>query len=371
MHIEHLEAYHFRNLERFSLDLGPGVVVFEGANAQGKTNLLEAMYVCATGKSFRRARPRELLRHDQERGWLRARFSRQGVRHDVAISLEPQRRVIEVDGRLLRRASRLLEIINIVAFFPDDLRIVKGSPDERRNFLDRAVANHRQEFVEATLRYLKALKTRNLLLRDKALNRAVLAAYDEQLVEYGTTLYRDRVEVLARLRPAVERYFTRIMQVDAEVGLKLLSGLQGASAGPERDPEPTPDAFRAALAQSYRRDRMRGSTQVGPHRSDLEISIDGMPARRFASQGQQRALVLALKLAEAEYLEQALDSAPCLLLDDVSSELDAERTRMLFTVVAELRCQVWVTTTRSSLLPLSSRDQILTVRAGNIFPATE
>ena len=360
MFIEHLETFRFRNLQRLSFDLGPNTVVLEGPNAQGKTNILEALNVCATGKSFRRAKPRELLCHGAHQGFVKARFSRQGVRHDVEVELSPTRRTVKVDGRGLRRASKLLELINVVAFFPDDLRIIKGSPEERRNFLDRAVANHRSEFVDATLSYGKALKARNSLLRQDSVDRDMIGVYDTQLVEHGLILHRCRQETLTALQPLVVEHFGRVMQSDITLGLGLLSGLPDAAG------ELDADRFAAALHNSYPRDRARGLTNVGPHRADLNFDLDGQPARQFASQGQQRALVLALKLAEVVYLRARLDCAPILLLDDVSSELDSERTRLLFEVVGGLDSQVWVTTTGAAPLPLPADVNHFQVRNGSL-----
>lgn len=363
MQIEHLETFHFRNLAPLSLDLSGGVVVLEGPNAQGKTNLLEALFVCATGKSFRKARPREILAHHAQKGHVKARLRRQGVRHEVEVSLWPTRRTVKVDDRGLKRASRLLELINVVAFFPDDLRIVKGSPEERRMFLDRAVANARPEFVDATLAYHKALKARNSLLRHDRVDRTLIEVYDEQLVQHGTILQRCRQDTLQELTPAAVERFGHMMPAPKALELDLDPGLG------ENVPY-SPEAFAQALRESYPRDRKRGLTHRGPHRGDLLVSIGGQPARQFASQGQQRTAVLSLKLAEVAVLTKRLGCAPILLLDDVSSELDEARTAMLFELVSALESQVWISTTGAAPLPLPSTAQRWRVQAGEVTPFT-
>lgn len=365
MHIQHLEAAYFRNLERLSLTLDPKWVVLRGANAQGKTNVLEALYVCATGKSFRQAPPRQLLRHGTEQGSVRAIFSRHGVRHEVRVALQPHRRELRVDGKFLRQAAGLLQLVNVVAFFPDDLRIAKGSPEERRRFLDRAVANHRPDFVEALLQYHRVLKQRNALLRrPDRFDATLLQILNRQLVTHGTVVHRARHETLAHLMPRARRFFSHVMGLEAPLEVELISGL-----GQEIEDFGT--QFLEALESTAARDRARGSTSVGPHRADLHLQVAEHDARHFASQGQQRAVVLALKLAELDHLQKLLDTSPILLLDDVSSELDQQRTKWLFEQIDTVAGQVWVSTTGASPLPLPGQAQILEVTRGRVRPANE
>ncbi len=360
MHIQHLACFRFRNLERLDLELSSNVVVVRGDNGQGKTNLLEALYVCATGRSFRAAGPRELIRFDTDKGWIRATFERHGVRHRIEAQLSPRRRSMRVDDKAVKHMSSLLRLVNVVAFFPDDLRIVKGAPEERRRFLDRAVANYHPEFVDASVAYAKALRSRNALLRAEApLDRTVLSAYDDQLVEHGSLIHRARLEGLAALASVATARFAAVMPAAEPLRVGLKSGV------PESDVD-FRTAFANALERSYARDRARGATNVGPHRGDLLLSLGERDARVFASQGQQRAMVLALKLAEVASLSERLSSAPILLLDDVSSELDTERTRLLFSTLAETGCQLWISTTGAVELPLPVDAQRLDVAAGKI-----
>jgi DNA replication and repair protein RecF len=362
MYIESLEAIHFRNLKPLKLCLSPKMVMVRGGNANGKTNLLEALYVCATGRSFRNATSRQLLQHGQEQGRVKARFFRQSVRHEIEVLLSPKRRGVRVDEKGVRRASRLLELVNVVAFFPDDLRIAKGSPEERRRFLDRTVANYLPPFVDAAIAYDKVLKSRNALLRQEPrVDPLMLETYDQQLLTHGEAIYRARVQTLSALAPDATARFGHIMGGSPSLEFRLLSGL---SEDRWVAPEEYRDAFLAALRQSYPRDRARGTTSVGPHRCDLKMILEGQDARLFASQGQQRALVLALKLAEVSHLRERLQCAPILLLDDVSSELDASRTQFLFEAIAEMDTQVWISTTGATSLPTVSETQVLSIENG-------
>jgi len=385
MHVEQLEARGFRNLAPLALELTSRPVALVGGNAQGKTNVLEALGLCTTGRSFRAAAPYEMLRHGEEAAQLRARLVRHDVRHDIEVTLTPKHRLVRVDGRALRQTSALLQIVNIVSFFPDDLRVVKGSPEERRRFLDRAVANHRADFVEAAQAYVKALRSRNALLRGTArLEPALVEVYDEQLVTHGELVHRARQETLRGLAPLAAAAFASIMPETGPLGLQLDDGIrlepQGTSVkaaegdglqdGADRSPKlaRTATDFAARLREGFRRtfakDRARGVTSVGPHRAEVRMTLGGKDARLYASQGQQRAVVLALKMAELRYVEQQIGSAPILLLDDVSSELDSERTRLLFAAVATLSSQVWVTTTGAVRLPLPSDTQEFFIQNG-------
>lgn len=404
MHIERLETRNFRNLVPDSVELPAGGVVLRGDNGQGKTNFLEALYICATGKSFRQAPNKELVCHAQEQAKIVAQFSRQGVRHDIEIELRTGYKGIRLDGRSLRKTSSLLELLNVVAFFPDDLRIVKGSPEERRRFLDRAVANHHPSFVDTAQAYAKVLKERNALLKSAqggALDTTLLAVYDEQLSEHGTRVHCERLSTLQSLSPLAEENFAAVMQEGLQLGLALESGFtalpqsSSASFSPdpttiaevggasevgsvllEEDPFRPPDRprlqqqFRAALAASQQRDRMRGTTGVGPHRADMLTTINGRSARAFASQGQQRAIVLALKLAEVVRLKRVMGSPPILLLDDVSSELDRQRTMLLFAEIEKAGGQVLISTTGAASLPLPAAAQIFEVVDGKLSKAT-
>lgn len=374
MYIERLRAERWRNLASLDLSIaGARMVVLEGANGQGKTNVLEALYLCATGRSFRLCPAGDMVRHGAEGARVAATLVREGVRHEVEISLREGSRQVRVDGRGRRDARQLMELLNMVAFFPDDLRIVKEGPERRRSFLDRAVANAQPAFVVATLAYHRALRARNALLRRlRPPEAAELAAYDRLLVEHGVVMHQHRLAfVSAWRRPAGEHLAAITASGRAAplpLDLRLLGGVaawdapnDGSAACSQVD---LAEGLRAALAAASRRDRARGLTSVGPHRADLACLLGGHPARAFASQGQQRAVVLALKLAEVAGLGSRWGTPPILLLDDVSSELDPDRTRALFAVINEAAGQVFLTTTDAARLPLPTDARRLVVRGG-------
>jgi len=358
VHIEQLSIANFRNLEGVDVELSAANIVLRGQNGHGKTNLIEAVYLAATGRTFRGALPRDMVAFGRDEARIAARFVRQEVRHAIEVRLTPRARTVRVDDRLLRQTARLIDLVNVVAFFPDDLRIIKGEPEMRRRFLDRAVANCRPEMVEAALAYQRALRSRNALLRDQAAREQV-RAYDEPLIAHGSLIHRCRVEVLAALAPHAVAIFAAVSRLREPLTVRLHSGVADSDLS-------FGEAMRAELAAAYGRDQARGMTSVGPHRADLVLSIGGHAAREFASQGQQRAMVLALKLAELRCLRERVGVDPVLLLDDVSSELDAERTRDLFAALREYRGQVWLTTTGSAPLPIAEDAQVFAVESGHL-----
>jgi DNA replication and repair protein RecF len=361
--VEYLETRDFRNLEATALEFTEAPVFLVGDNGHGKTNLLEAVVLCTTGRSFRHAHPYELIRQYATTAHLRARFSRQGVRHDIEVRLEGRERHVRVDSRAMRHVTQLLDLVNVVSFFPDDLRVVKGSPEERRRFLDRAIANHRPDFVKAAMAYTKAVRSRNALLRGRVNpDRHLLHAYDEQLVNHGSVISRCRYETLCELGPLAAARFAEIMAGVGSLELELDPGF--VSAGDYGTD------LRTALERSLTQDRARGMTSVGPHRADLRLRLAGREAREFASQGQQRAIVLGLKLAELEYLQNRLGASPLLVLDDVSSELDKQRTHEFFTVAARFATQMWVSSTGAAELPLPAKTQRFLVRQGCLTRVT-
>jgi DNA replication and repair protein RecF len=377
MRIEALSARTFRNIQAVTIRPQSPCVVLVGDNGQGKTNILEALYLCATGRSFRRAPAKEMVAIGQNHSRCEALIQRQGVRHTVQVDLGPHgaggptpsiRQKLTLDGRLVRQSAALLTLVNVVAFFPDDLRVIKGSPEERRRFFDRATAGGEPKFVDAVLNYHRALKARNALLRaPKSPDRRLIEAYDQQLAQHGALMHHHRCTMLRAITGLSERFFKELMGHHS-LTLTLQSGVSACDRlAADMDEQRFKTIFLEALSANYPRDRARGMTLSGPHRSDLVCAIDGQPARSHASQGQQRALILALKLAEMVELAGRLGTPPILLLDDVSSELDARRTELLFALLATLESQVFVSTTGHVPLPIQTAKDVLRVRQGAVL----
>lgn len=375
MQVERLTLRNFRNLKPLDLWLQAPSVLLVGDNAQGKTNLLEALHLCVTGRSFRTPAAAELIGPDGPQAHANAVFSQRGVRHEVRIVWGPVgaqgqvRQRLWLDGRLMRQTADLLALLNVVAFFPEDLRIAKAGPEARRRFFDRAIAGGRPAFVAASLAYQRALKARNAALRHPSFTPAMVAAYDDALARHGAAIHVARRDGLAELLPLAQQTFSQLMPA-SRLAAQLHSGFTARPGEPILALNAGVDAvaayFRALWQRSLTADRARGMTLRGPHRADLLCAIDDRDARAFASQGQQRCLVLALKLAELTALTRRLGHAPVLLLDDVSSELDAGRLARLFHWVAHAGAQVWISSTGSVALPAEGPQQRLCIDAGQV-----
>jgi DNA replication and repair protein RecF len=338
----------FRNLAEVTLAPAAGATVAVGPNGQGKTNLLEALYFLATLRPLRAARRSELVRFGRERGSVSGRFELFGAERTIRVEVAAASREAYVDDKRAATLEDYFGGVAVVAFTPDDLRVVKGGPEGRRQFLDRAVFNRFPAYLKESRAYARALKNRNQLLRQPAAADYV-DAYEKTLAAAGARLYVRRRAALAELGPRATEAFVRIGRAPdaASFGYQpvhLPAGLEAAE-------EPVlAQALEEALTARRERDVERGFTSVGPHADDLEISLGERSARAFASQGQQRALVLAWKVAEIENLKAALGYLPLLLLDDVSSELDPERNAFLMSALAGSGAQVFLTTTDERLV---------------------
>ena len=324
-----------------------------GPNGQGKTNFLEACYLLCTLRPLRAQRLAELVRFDAEEALARARFAVDAGERQIEVSIRDGARSARLDGKPVRDPDELFGGIAVVAFTPDDLWLVKGSPDGRRRLLDRAVQNQMPAHLADSREYLRALKARNQLLREGARDD-LRDAFDVPLSRLGARIRMRRERLLDSLRGPAARAFSEVTREDAPLSLAYqASGRDSDGLGAEaalRGESEMEARLLGALTRRLPRDRERGYTSVGPHADDLAVSLGEQPARTFASQGQARAAILAFKIAEIESLRALQGRAPLLLLDDVSSELDPERNAFLMRYLGSLGGQVVLTTTDPSLV---------------------
>lgn len=355
MFVRRLQARSFRNLSDLSVTPGARFNVFSGDNAQGKTNLLEAIYLLGTLRSFRTKRSRELIQSGQKKTRVHADVTRDEVEHQYEVTLSARGKKITLDGKKPSSLHDYFGDFNVILFAPEDLRVPRGAPAGRRRFLDRAVFTRRATFLRDAQQYARVLRSRNAILRRGAATKDLLSAYDPQLVAFGSRVTDARKSYLAALSPHFCEAFANITRTGEQAHLSYL--------GAEED-------LAAALQQSLERDIERRKTHVGPHLHDVEFLIDEKPARAYASQGQLRALVLAWKTAEMRLLMHEGRDAPVLLLDDVSSELDPAKTQTLFDFLTEIRCQCFVTTTHAKHVLVSKNRVDYRVVAGEISPVS-
>jgi DNA replication and repair protein RecF len=351
-----------------SLEPSPRATVIVGENGQGKTNLLEGLYFLMTLKPLRASKLSELVTFQHAGATVSAAFELKGARRDIAVEISAGLRQAFVDGKRAASLEDYFGGVSVVAFTPDDLDVVKGSPEGRRRFLDRAVFNRFPAFLQEGRVYARALKNRNRLLKDRG-DADTLAAFDETLARSGARIWVRRRALMLELAPRVEQAFDSIGRA-AHRAAVTYAPAQLPLDFTQANEETLREALRETLAQRLRRDFERGFTSVGPHADDLEILLGERSARSFASQGQQRALVLSWKIAEIENLHAAHSALPLLLLDDVSSELDPERNRFLMDYLAQSGAQVFLTTTDASLVRAAAHvDSVwFTMRKGELSP---
>jgi DNA replication and repair protein RecF len=365
--VTRLEVQDVRSYASASLDLEPGVTVLLGPNAQGKTNLLEALVRAATGSSHRVAGDTPLVRAGQEVGVIRVGVrTDEGRRRTLELEVGSGRRTrTRVDGQDVRRAAEALGVVRAVLFAPEDLAIVRGEPDQRRRFLDDLLSQRRPAYVSAKAEYDRVLKQRNQLLkqarglsgasRDAAL--ATLDTWTEQLIAHGAGLLAARIAVVHALAGPVDRTYRGIADRPEAVGLTYRSSTGRRVVGDPAHGVPDRDALaaelRAAQEDRARDEQQRGVTLVGPHRDDLVLDIGGLSSRTHASQGEAWSLALSLRLATYEVLADVGDQ-PVVLLDDVFSELD-ERRRSQLAEACRTWPQVLVTAAVQADVPLQGR----------------
>ena len=325
MKIIGLTLSNFRNYESQQVNFDGGLNVLYGKNASGKTNMLESVYVCSLLRSPRTTKDKELIRMGASRAKVALTVEKKFRKHTILLLIdEVGKKKVAIDGIPVTRAGELLGVLGVVFFSPDELKLVKESPAERRGFLDVGLSQQQKSYFTALQKYNKTLKQKNNLLKESkhADNLDdMLDVWDIGLAEHGATIIRKRME-----------YVNELNKFASASHRKISSGKENVMLSYETAVKTEGDIRRNledALLASRAKDKELGYSTVGPHRDDIKIEIDGIDARRFASQGQQRTIALAMKLGEVEMYKQETGETPVLLLDDVLSELDKTRRDIL------------------------------------------
>jgi DNA replication and repair protein RecF len=340
--IRTLTIRSFRNLARVDLELGASFNVLAGDNGQGKTNLLEAAYVLATSRSFRSSRPAELVMFGADTATVRGLVEETGETREQTVGLGRAMRAVRIDGKRPATLAAYATKTPAVVFHPGAIALSAGSGAERRRLLDRIALYLSAVAGDDTQSYAKAQRARQRVLETRGEKSPDLDGWEELMARHGLAVSDARHGAAASLGPETETAFARI----GAPGLVLRVRYERGAPGDV-------DSFRADLLRNRARDRARRSPSVGPHRDDLLLELGGRAARGTASQGQHRAIVLALQLAEIAVVRGVRGVRPILLLDDVSSELDRARTAALFESLRHEPCQVLLTTTRPELIETS------------------
>ena len=332
-----IEVEQFRNIEHARVDFTPGVNVLIGNNAQGKTNLLEALAFSALGKSFRGARDADLIRFSQKQSSIDLVYF-DGVRDTSLKTLlfDTKKKRVEQNGLAVKRMSEIVGGLRVVLFCPEHLSLVKDGPDERRTFLDMAISQLKPVYLASLQRYNKILKERNRLLKmasesekERKTMEQTIEVWSAQLAREGALLAKYRVRYVKKLSQEIRGVFRDMTGAREIPTLSYLGSCYFEDESEYEDQEQTEKALFSLLCRSQAREMLLGRTLYGMHRDDVLIGLNGKEARLFASQGQQRSLSLAMKLGEGEISRQTCGDYPVFLFDDVLSELDGERRKYL------------------------------------------
>ncbi len=328
MLIETLELKNFRNYQSLRMDFDAKTNILYGDNAQGKTNILEAVYLSGTAKSHKGSKDREMIQFHKEEAHIKVIVKKQVLSYRIDIHLKKQKpKGIAINGIPIKKTSELFGIVNFVFFSPEDLNLIKNGPSERRRFLDMELCQLDKVYVHHLINYNKVLVQRNQLLKNLQMRpefMEMLDIWDMQLVQYGKKIIERR-----------ESFIKELNKIIFDIHKKLSGNREELQIAYE--PEVSLDEFEAAVKKARERDIRFRTTHIGPHRDDISFSIGEIDIRRFGSQGQQRTSALSLKLAEIEIVKRMIGDMPILLLDDVLSELDSHRQNQLLNSLDQIQ----------------------------------
>jgi DNA replication and repair protein RecF len=336
VHLAHLRLRDFRNYPRLDMDFAPGFHVLLGDNAQGKTNILEAIYLMATLRSFRGVGGAQMIRHGAKGYFVGGNVVGQGD-HEIKIYWSARERKLALDGQPVKKLSDYFGTLRTVVFCTEDLQLIKGTARARRRFLDLLLTQTQPGYLALLQRYMNAVRHRNALLKQRVLDEASLESFSAELVKLGNDIIRARRELVPKFSPLVRLAYRRIAHDAEELRIEYQPSVK-------RD-------FAVELAQSRAREKTFRATLVGPHRDDLQLLQNEKSAAQFGSEGQKRTLAIALKMAQAEFLAGIHGSPPVLLIDDVMGELDVKRRSGFLPLLEQARKtsgQVFMTCTEEN-----------------------
>lgn len=358
MIVQRIELHNFRNYEHLELSFDSSRNVFIGENAQGKTNLIEAVYLCAFARSFRTQNSANMIQIDHSRGSVSLDLVSEDIEKNISIVLDRTgKKMIKKDGKVIRKTAELLNNLVVMVFSPEDLRIIKDSPEKRRNFINKEISQLRPQYYEQLRMYSEALKQKNSMLKENLrtgkLDENMLDIYDLQLAKYGSEIVRYRKNFIEMLSKRASEIQSGISGGKEDLTLRYVSSMSEENAYEE-------------ILGARDKDIYSGHSSVGPQRDDMEFFINGKDARKYGSQGQHRTIALSLKLAEISIARDVLGENPVLLLDDVLSELDEERQTYLFREIEDVQLFITTTDVNHQILQKMPEGKIFYVKSGTI-----
>lgn len=334
MYIESLELKNYRNYQNLQLDFDKGTNIFYGDNAQGKTNILESVYLCGTTKSHRGSKDKEIIRFGEEESHIRMMIRKDELSYKIDMHLRKNKaKGVAINGLPIKKARELFGIVNLVFFSPEDLNIIKNGPGERRRFMDLELCQLDQIYLTDLAGYNHIVNQRNRLLKDLYMNpslKETLDIWDMQMLQYGTKIINKRKDFVRDLN-----------QVIQDIHHNLTGGIEHLEVVYE--PSTEAEDFENVLKKNRERDIRMKMTSAGPHRDDLSFVVNGIDIRKYGSQGQQRTAALSLKLSEIYLVKEKIKDTPILLLDDVLSELDSNRQTYLLDSIHDIQTLITCT----------------------------
>lgn len=328
MIIKSLELADFRNYETLNIHFDRGTNILYGDNAQGKTNIMEAIYVSATTKSHKGSKDKEIINFEKEESHIRTYLEKEDVEYRVDMHLRKSKsKGIAIDGQKIKKAADLLGLLNVVFFSPEDLAIIKNGPSERRRFADMELCQLDNFYLYNLNHYNKIINQRNKLLKDIYFHpelKETLNIWDLQLVSFGSKIIERR-----------ELFVKQLNEIIKEIHNKLSGGKEDLAV--KYEPDATIENFEWKMKENQEKDIRSKTTSTGPHRDDFIFIVNGIDIRRYGSQGQQRTTALSLKLSEIELVKKMTKDTPVLLLDDVLSELDSSRQNYLLNSIGDIQ----------------------------------
>jgi DNA replication and repair protein RecF len=358
MHLAHLRLRDFRNYARLDADFSPGFHLFVGDNAQGKTNILEAVYLIATLRSFRGVGSAQMVRHGQKGYFVGSTVVSQGE-HETKMYWSVRERSLSLDSQPVRRLTDYLGVLRTVVFCSEDTLLVKGSSRARRRFLDLLLSQTHPTYLPILQRYARALRSRNALLKRSLIDPTALESFTRELISAGEEIMRVRLELVPKFSPLARLAYRRISNEAEDLRLEYVPSVR--------------HDFAVDLAHSQARERTYRSTLIGPHRDDVQMLLNDRSAGQFGSEGQKRTLAIALKMAQAQYLTGLRGAPPVLLIDDIMGELDLKRRSGLLPLLERAhhaRGQVFMTATEENWPKELGRDlQRWAVKDGTLAKA--
>lgn len=368
MYIKNIALNNYRNYDKLYIELDPKLNIFIGQNGQGKTNILEAIFVSGFGKSFRTNKDKELIKMDEEFTHVKMEVQKDYTDFSVEFTMHNKlKKEIKLNGTSLTKRADLIGNLNVVIFSPEDLKLIKEGPTERRKFIDREISNIKRRYCYDLIEYYKVLDQRNHLLKDITRNpklKSTLDIWDDKLIELGHRLMIERKEFIEKLNILSHSIHKKITDGKENLVLNYLSNIKVKNV---YEYDKIYMVYKRLLEEKLESDMRRGFTSVGPHRDDMSIVIDGVDIRSFGSQGQQRTAALSIKLSEVDIIYEEIGEYPVLLMDDVMSELDVRRQNDLIKSFKNIQTLITITDLNSIQDDYKKNAKIFKIENGKVL----